>query len=603
MSKKMTQYAAVLLATLPAWLPLSAHAQSGSPQSDSRSPSIVLPPLPDVDVRVDATQRKPASSVEAPVAAPAVALPEAPTATSVAAPVAPAVPAETVPAAVVAAPPASPPSPAAQLNIEPALRAALEASAREPLPRAQLALKQQRDAVLAIYAERNFAPFWLANNDWSAAARGVQKRIENAALDAIDLKAAPLPALRGLDEKAIVDAEIALTQKVVDYGQLASGRRIDPRSIARLITEKPEIADPRKIIAAVANAADADAALAAFNPPQAGYKALRDKLAELRLNRPSEPVRISAGPTLRVGMKDARVASLRERFGLNGDAGVVDDGLLYDARIAAAVAEFQRGKGIIASGMLNPMTVTALSSGGPAKLEGEIIANMERWRWLPRSDPADQIIVNIPDYTVTVKRGGVVVHTARVVVGKPDTPTPVFSNRMQFLEVNPYWNVPQSIIKNEMLPHLAKDPNYLARMGYEVHTNKKGEMSVRQPPGNRNALGFIKFMFPNEHAVYLHDTPSRALFNTARRAFSHGCVRVDMPFKFAEIVLGKDHGWNEERVKKLIGTGNKTIQLPQHIDIHIEYFTAFVDDAGNLQTREDIYGYSRRLKAAMGLAV
>ena len=198
--------------------------------------------------------------------------------------------------------------------------------------------------------------------------------------------------------------------------------------------------------------------------------------------------------------------------------------------------------------------------------------------------------------------GGVrFVHMARVVVGKPDTPTPVFSNRMRFLEVNPYWNVPESIIKKEMMPRMAQDPSYLQRMGYQVSYSRKGEMIVRQPPGNKNALGFIKFMFPNEHAVYLHDTPTRGLFANARRAYSHGCVRVDQPFKLAEIVLGRENGWPEERVKKLIGTGNKTINLPQELGVHLQYFTAFVDEKGQLQLRDDIYGYSRRLRAAMGL--
>jgi murein L,D-transpeptidase YcbB/YkuD len=202
---------------------------------------------------------------------------------------------------------------------------------------------------------------------------------------------------------------------------------------------------------------------------------------------------------------------------------------------------------------------------------------------------------------VKVTLGGATVHRTRVVVGKPDTPTPVFSNRMQFIEVNPYWNVPESIIKKEMMPKMAADPNYLNRLGYEVTNSRAGKMIVRQPPGERNALGRIKFMFPNEHAVYLHDTPSRGLFVTARRAFSHGCVRVEDPFKFAEVVLGKDSGWNEARVKKLIGGRNQTIQLPKHIDIHIEYFTAFVDDAGKLQTRDDVYGYSRKVKAALNV--
>ena len=393
------------------------------------------------------------------------------------------------------------------------------------------------------------------------------------------------------------------TRAIVAFGVQASGGRVDPRSISRLITDKPEVADAAKILATVSTAANGDEALASFAPPHAGYRALRAKLAELRQNRPAEQPRVAAGPTLKVGMKDARVPVLRARLALNIDPASASDETLYDAQVAAAVSAFQRGKGLPAMGLLNPATVAALAEGDPAKLEGEIIANMERWRWLPRAAATspDRIEVNIPDYTVRVTRGGALVHTARVVVGKPDTPTPVFSNRMRFLEVNPYWNVPESIIRKEMMPKLAADPTYLTRLGYQVSHDRKGQMVVRQPPGNRNALGFIKFMFPNEHAVYLHDTPSRSLFANPRRAYSHGCVRVDMPFKLAEVVLGKENGWSEDRVKKLIGTGNRTINLPSQIDVHIEYFTVFVDDEGKLQTREDIYGHSRRLKTAMGL--
>jgi murein L,D-transpeptidase YcbB/YkuD len=171
---------------------------------------------------------------------------------------------------------------------------------------------------------------------------------------------------------------------------------------------------------------------------------------------------------------------------------------------------------------------------------------------------------------------------------------------MQFLIVNPYWNVPQSIIKKEMLPRLSQDPDYLKRLGYEV-VSRAGKLSVRQPPGERNALGRIKFMFPNDYAVYLHDTPSRALFGSSRRAFSHGCVRVDQPFLFAETVLGQDNGWSEQRVKRLIGGGERYVYLPKPLPIHIEYFTTYVDDTGRLQLRDDIYGYSHRVKMALGL--
>lgn len=643
-------FVGVSIAALLIGAGLAAGLTPAFAQAEPRAPAILLPPQPEVDVRILATEPATSRAELSPaplhpallapaITAPAIVPPakvdisHAPrpdAVAPVAAVAAPAVGARppvitAAPATGVAEPrpmvapvvvPASPPaietgSPsrretlpavdaATSAALAQSLRSALEAAAKEPNLRGQTAQKQIREQILAFYTQRQFAPLWVQSQGWNSAASGALSRIAKAADDGLDVRSRAPQSIASGDEKALVAAEIELTQAVIAYGQQAGGSRVDPRSISALITEKTDVATPEKILAALASANDPDAALAAFNPSRAGYKALREKLAEVRRERPTEPVRIAAGPTLKPGMKDARSPSLRERFQVEiaSDA----DPLTYDVRIAAAVTEFQRGKGISASGQLNPATVAALASDAGVNIEGEILANMERWRWLPRNEAADRIEVNIPDYTVRVIRGGELVHSARVIVGKPNTPTPIFSNRMQFLEVNPYWNVPESIIRNEMMPRMARDPGYLERQGYEVRTNRKGELTVRQPPGNRNALGFIKFMFPNQHAVYLHDTPTRNLFSATRRAYSHGCVRVDQPFKLAEIVLGKENGWNEQRVKKLIGTGNKTIQLPQHLDVHLEYFTAFVDDSGKLQLREDIYGYSRRLKSVMGLA-
>ena len=191
--------------------------------------------------------------------------------------------------------------------------------------------------------------------------------------------------------------------------------------------------------------------------------------------------------------------------------------------------------------------------------------------------------------------GDALVHEARVIVGKPDTPTPVFSNEMRYILVNPIWRVPDSIIKKEMEPKLAEDPTYLTRRGFEV-TQVGDHLVVRQPPGEENALGRILFMFPNEHAVYLHDTPGRALFASARRAFSHGCVRVEQPMRLAELVMGGERsGWTLARLQSLLGKAERTVPLPHTIPIHLEYFTEFVDDSGALQDREDIYGIAGRV--------
>ena len=196
-------------------------------------------------------------------------------------------------------------------------------------------------------------------------------------------------------------------------------------------------------------------------------------------------------------------------------------------------------------------------------------------------------------------RNGSVRDETRVIVGKTETPTPVFSGMMEYAVVNPSWNVPPSILKNEFLPALARDPNYAARRGYEV-VYRNGNISVRQPPGERNALGFIKFLFPNNHAVYLHDTPNRSLFSASQRAMSHGCVRVDDPFRFADSVLPE--AWSSERLKKLIGKGERTIRLPEKLPVHLAYFTLAADDHGALRTYSDLYGHDARMKIALGLA-
>ncbi len=229
---------------------------------------------------------------------------------------------------------------------------------------------------------------------------------------------------------------------------------------------------------------------------------------------------------------------------------------------------------------------------------GKLVANMEMWRWMPRELGTDHIEVNVPDFTVTVYRNGSATSRNRVVVGKKDTPTPLFSNAMQVVIVNPVWNVPESIIRKEMLPKLAQDPGYLDRLGYTV-TERNGRLVVRQPSGERNALGRVKFIFPNDYAVYLHDTPSKALFATARRAYSHGCVRVDQPFRFAESVLNQEK-WSEKRLTSLLGDAERHVSLPKPLPIHIEYFTASVDENGRLALRDDVYDYVRRVASVLG---
>ena len=509
-------------------------------------------------------------------------------------------------AGAAAGPPAANPSveeAAAQPALPPlnaALKAALEA--RPGLQgSAGLLHRREREAIAAFYALRDFAPLWWRDGRQSAEAAPVIDRLRHAADDGIDLKTLPRKLLPATDDE-IASADIALTDAVVAYGRQASGSRVDPHMISRLIGEEPEVAEPAVILALVANAGEgAGDALQKFNPQQKAYDALRGKLLQLRHGRTAalSNSTIPAGPVLRPGMRDPRVPLIRARLSVD-DALVPEiQNLVYDTKMAAAVADFQKANGLPASGILTASTVAALSGNQSSHLEAEIIANMERWRWMPRDLGESRIDVNIPDYEAVVIENGAVAHRTRVVVGKEETPTPIFSETMKFLIVNPYWNVPQSIIRKEMLPKAAGDPHYFSRLGYEVFT-RAGHLVVRQPPGERNALGRIKFMFPNDFSVYMHDTPMRKLFAASKRAFSHGCVRVDNPFQFAETVLGRDNGWSEQRVKKLIGGKERYVYLPKPLPVHLEYFTAYVDDLGELHLRDDVYGYSRKVRAALG---
>jgi murein L,D-transpeptidase YcbB/YkuD len=231
-----------------------------------------------------------------------------------------------------------------------------------------------------------------------------------------------------------------------------------------------------------------------------------------------------------------------------------------------------------------------------------IIANMERWRWYPRDLGNAHVVVNQPDFTLKVMHNGTQVWTSRIVIGKPSMPTPLLSQTMKSITVNPTWHVPQSIIHNEYLPALAEDPTVLDRMGLRVSYHG-GEVEITQPPGDGNALGRLRFNFFNRFSVYQHDTPDKQLFGLEFRAYSHGCMRVQDPAKYAEVLLNiarPNERWTAERVKSMFGSAEQDIQLPAtQIWVHLTYQTAFVDNAGKLQIRPDVYNLDSRTLAAI----
>lgn len=473
-------------------------------------------------------------------------------------------------------------------------------------------------AVAEFYAQRDYAPAWTTRDGLTASARAAIVRLRLAAQDGLDPADYPTPALELSDTSpdAIARAEVQLSLAIAAYARDAYAGRVDPASISPNITVKRHLPDPIEALRSVAGAADPAAALAAFNPPHAGFAMLKRALAELRAEEAgADNVRVPEGRVLKLGMKDPRVAILRERLGVpSGEAPE-----LYDADVEAAVKAFQQTSGLHVDGILGRGTLGMLNAGSGDRI-ANVIANMERWRWLPRDLGDHYVFVNIPDFSLKVVHNGKATFRTRVVVGKPSNQTPVFSAQMQYIIVNPYWHVPSSIAAKEMLPEIMANPRaFFARQGIEVlykgrvvdpglvnwpvvaSLSKNLPISFRQPPGERNALGRIKFMFPNQHAVYLHDTPLRNLFEKDYRAFSHGCVRVQNPLRFADALLVEEDGWDGARLEQMFGGPEKRVDLSRFIPVHLTYFTAFVDEDGKLIFRDDLYGHNARVRAALGL--
>jgi murein L,D-transpeptidase YcbB/YkuD len=510
------------------------------------------------------------------------------------------IPAPPYPAIIVLDEPVTPPAPeparpviAAPDEITPLLAERLAKAVAQPwLP------ERDERTIISFYEARGHKPLWHSADGLTQTGQRLRSQLSRAAEDGLRPEDYATPRLINPRPLDLALADIRLTALAVRYARDARGGRIDPRRLSALITPKLDLPAASEVLARLDGHAEPDTVLASYQPAHEGYRALKAKLAELRQSQPqAQPsVRIPAGPAIRIGMRDDRITLIRARFGF-----APEDGRVHDAGLATLVASFQRDNALPANGVINRATIDAMNGGGPTAKSADLIANMERWRWLAGDLGSEYLIINVPEYMVRKVDHGEVVHAARVVVGKAERPTPIFSDLMDHLVLNPSWTIPPTILREDILPRLAADPGYAERRGYQV-IRRGNNITVRQPPGPANALGNIKFMFPNDHAVYLHDTPSRNLFASARRAYSSGCVRVERPLKLAELVLaGTDGGWSEQRLQSLVGSGERTIRLTRKLPIHIVYMTQAVDTDGTLRNFEDIYGFHRRTREALGL--
>jgi len=469
--------------------------------------------------------------------------------------------------------------------------------------------KKERSTVETFYAARDFAPLWIADGAMSDRAKAAAAYLAGVDADGLDPSEYPVPQIKtGMEPEALAEAEIKLTDAVLTFARHAMSGRVHYSRVSPDIIYDLAKPDPANVLARVSKGQDVAAALDSFNPPQPQYKALKAKLAEARGSKsdPSKPV-IAQGPVLKyskdkkgkeVLMEDPRVPALRQWFSLTAPDGDTN----YDKALSDSIAKFQKEQGLNANGQLTPATLEAINGPKREKTVDIILANMERWRWMPRDLGETYVMVNIPDFTLRVVKDGKLVWKTKVVVGKPSLPTPLLTADMKFITVNPTWNVPPSIIQNEYLPALQQDPEALERIGLKVEQNRDGTIRIYQPPGDRNALGRIRFNFPNKFLVYQHDTPDKHLFAHDKRAYSHGCMRVQDPLKYGEVILSlalPNEHYTADRLQKMFGGSEVNINFPTGIPDHLTYQTAFVDDAGALQIRDDVYGRDAKLLSIM----
>lgn len=467
--------------------------------------------------------------------------------------------------------------------------------------------KNERTAVENFYKDRNYAPLWSEGGAATARAKSVIARLKDAGSEGLNPADYPTPDFAAATSPdAQAEAELRLTESMLDYARHAQSGRMHWSRVSADISYPEHPVDPVDVLVNVSTARDASAALEGYNPSHKGYKGLKAKLAELRGVTEDTSKHIAEGDALKftkptkknpnpVVVEDERVPALRAKLHVAENA----DSKQYDAAVAEAVRKFQSLNDLKATGVLDNATVRALNGPKNDRKIDIVRANMERWRWLPRELGAKAlgdayVILNIPDYTLKLMQGEKQVWTTRVVVGKPGKhATPELTETMKFITVNPTWNVPPSIIYNEYLPALQQDPTVLDRMGLKLARAPDGSVRISQPPGEANALGRIRFNFPNKFLVYQHDTPDKHLFAKEERAFSHGCMRVQNPDQYAANLLSiamPKEGYTPEKIKAMYGRNEININFPTPIPVNITYQTAFVDSAGKLEFRKDIYG-------------
>lgn len=480
----------------------------------------------------------------------------------------------------------------------------------------------ERDGVRRFYAGRGHAPAFVMPDGFTTGAKAIIAEIARA--DDWGLKAAdydlPNPSQpTPLSTEARIALEAQLVRAALRYVRNAHVGHFEPTVISELIDRASTPPEADETLRNLVSADDPGRVLLSYHPQHPQFEKLRRKYLELtRATAPAEaPILIPEGPKLKRGATHEHIALLRKRLKVEAAPG--GDPQAYDDVLFEAVKAFQGEHGLKRDGVVGRSLRNALNGqakGNDRSAQADrILANMERMRWLPEDMGDVHVWDNIPEFKTRVIDNGKVIFEERIIVGRPSTPTPLFSDQFEYVEFHPYWNVPASIKVNELLPQIQRGGGgALSRQGLQARYKGRvinpsainwGGVDIRnveifQPPGRGNALGLVKFMFPNRHDVYMHDTPTKHLFKEETRAFSHGCVRVRDPETFAEVLLDLGNGMSPDEVRKhLAGSDNHQVPLTNKIPVHITYFTAWVGDDGELTFRNDVYGHDKRTTLAL----
>ena len=482
------------------------------------------------------------------------------------------------------------------------------------------------------YAARGDRPLWVQDTAAGPRAERLARLLAAADLDGLDPADYRSEEIAGLltatAPQPLARLEALLSLGLVRYAaDLGQGRTTPHVADPELFVFRQEV-QKDAVLADAATATDLASFIDGYRPQTDRYDRQKAALAEYRaLALQGGWQAIPEGETLKPGMTDPRVGLLRQRLRLVGDLKPADDlaeaggdANFYDERMVPAVKWMQYRHGLGQDGAVGKQTLAALNVPIETRIE-QMILNLERRRWMPDNLGQRYIFVNLADQELKLVDEPRTLLDMRVVVGKPYSRTPIFSHVMTYVEINPFWNVPPSIARDELLPKIKQDVSYLAKNNYVLFSDWSSGANVvdpqtvdwsqvsrasfpykiRQDSGDGNALGRVKFMFPNRFNIYLHDTPAKSLFSRSERVFSHGCIRVSDPPLLAEFVLAQTPGWDRARIDAAIASGERTVvTLREPLPVHISYLTSWVNKDGSVHFRSDVYDRDAALAKALG---